>query len=263
MGERPELEALKPESLFNLRGQTALLVGAGGLGRAIGLGLAAAGAELAAADREYERAGGLAIEAAAAGRRARAYPVDVTDRQSVQAMVEAVVRDFGRIHILVNAAGTTKLARAAEYAEADWDRVLAVNLKGVFLTCQAVGRHMIAAGGGAIVNISSVAAQSGLELTPAYCASKGGVDALTRALAIEWVRYGIRVNAVAPAWFETPMGSLVYADPELYRARIGRVPMGRLGRPEELVGAVLFLVSPAASMVTGAVLPVDGGYLAQ
>jgi NAD(P)-dependent dehydrogenase (short-subunit alcohol dehydrogenase family) len=263
MAERLEPEALKPETLFSLRGQTALLVGAGGLGRAIGLGLAAAGADLAVADLEYGRAAALAAEAAAAGRRCGAYPVDITDRQGVQALVDAVVRDFGRVHILVNAAGITRLAPAVNYPEADWDRILAVNLKGVFLTCQAAGRHMIAAGGGAIVNLSSVAAQSGLELTPAYCASKGGVDALTRALAVEWVRYGVRVNAVAPSWFETPMGSLVHTDPELYQARVGRVPMGRLGRPWELVGAVLFLVSPAASMVTGVVLPVDGGYLAQ
>lgn len=254
---------MEPEVLLSLKGQTALVVGAGGLGRAIAMGLAAAGADLAVVDLDYERADSLANEAAASGRWARGYAVDVTDRQSVQGMVDAVLKDFGRIHILVNAAGITKLAPAVDYLEADWDRILAVNLKGVFLTCQAVGRHMIAAGGGAIVNISSVAAQSGLELTPAYCASKGGVDALTRALAIEWARYGVRVNAVAPSWFETPMGSLIYTDPELYRSRIGRVPMGRLGQPAELVGAVVFLASPAASMVTGVILPVDGGYLAQ
>lgn len=244
----------------HLDGSVALVVGAGGLGTAIAAGLAGAGARVVVADVDEARA---ERAAAAGGSAVSACRIDVTDRADVQRAVDGVVSTAGRVDVLVNAAGVTQLGPAESYPEQAWNRILAVNLTGVFLVSQAVGRHMLARGSGAIVNLSSIAGSVALTDTVAYCASKGGVEQVTRAMAIEWARRGVRVNAVAPSWFATDMGALLDSRPGLYDERIGRVPAGRVGDPAELVGAVLFLASPAASMVTGVVLPVDGGYLAQ
>jgi NAD(P)-dependent dehydrogenase (short-subunit alcohol dehydrogenase family) len=236
----------------------ALVVGAGGLGSAIAAGLAEAGARVVVADLDQRRA-----ERAAQAAGGEACRIDVTDGADVQDAVDGVLHSTGRIDVLVNAAGITQLGPAETYPEDAWHRILAVNLTGVFLVSQAVGRHMLARGSGAIVNLSSIAGSVGLTDTIAYCASKGGVEQVTRAMAVEWARRGVRVNAVAPSWFATDMGALLDSRPGLHDERLGRVPAGRIGDPRELVGAVVFLASPAASMVTGAVLPVDGGYLAQ
>jgi NAD(P)-dependent dehydrogenase (short-subunit alcohol dehydrogenase family) len=160
-------------------------------------------------------------------------------------------------------AGTARRGESAAYPEELWNTILAVNLTGAFFACQAAGRHMLAQGkGGAVVNITSVHGEVGVATHSAYCASKAGLANLTRVLALEWAKSGIRVNAIAPAFFRTAMGERAL-DPELYPSTIGQVPMDRIGEPEELTGPVLFLVSDAASFVTGHVLAVDGGYLAR
>jgi NAD(P)-dependent dehydrogenase (short-subunit alcohol dehydrogenase family) len=225
-------------------------------------GLADAGAAVAVADIDADRVRGVARAVEAAGGRAVAERLDVTDPEDVERVVEAVTLGLGSIDGLVNAAGITRRGPAADFPRADWDRVLAVNLTGTFLCCQAAGRRMVARGRGAIVNLASIAGHIGLPGTIAYIAAKGGVVMLTRGLAVEWAPHGVRVNALAPSWFATDMGNLIDREPE-YRDRVlRRVPLGRMGRPEELIGATVFLLSDAASMVTGHVLAVDGGVLA-
>jgi NAD(P)-dependent dehydrogenase (short-subunit alcohol dehydrogenase family) len=250
-------------SPFDLGGRAVLVVGgAGGLGRAMARGVAAAGAAVAVADLDAGAADAVAMEIAGDGAKTLGVRVDVTDAASVTAMVERVGEALGPIEGLVNAAGITRRAAAAEFPLDDWQRILAVNLTGTFLCCQAVGRGMLARQRGRIVNIASIAARIGLPGTLAYSASKGGVVMVTRQLAVEWAPYNVQVNAIAPSWFSTAMGHLIDREPE-YRDRVlRRVPLGRMGQPEELVGAVVFLLSDAASMVTGHVLAVDGGVLA-
>jgi len=225
-------------------------------------GLAEAGAAVAVTDLDGERARAAARAVEAAGGRAIAEPLDVTDAEAVERVVDAVSARLGPIDGLVNAAGITRRGAAADFPRADWDRILAVNLTGTFLCCQAAGRRMLARGGGAIVNVASIAGRIGIPGTIAYIATKGGVVMLTRGLAVEWAPYGVRVNALAPSWFSTEMGNLIDRDPEYRDRALRRVPLGRLGRPEELVGATVFLLSDAASMVTGHILAVDGGVLA-
>ncbi len=249
--------------MLGLSGRTVLVTGGGGgLGSVMAKGLAEAGAAVAVTDVDADRAWAVARAVEAAGGRAVAERLDVTDAEDVERVMEAVSAGLGPIDGLVNAAGITRRGPAADFPRADWDRVLAVNLTGTFLCCQAAGRRMVARGRGAIVNVASIAGHIGLPGTIAYIAAKGGVVMLTRGLAVEWATHGVRVNALAPSWFATDMGNLIDREPE-YRDRVlRRVPLGRLGQPEELIGATVFLLSDAASMVTGHVLAVDGGVLA-
>jgi gluconate 5-dehydrogenase len=248
---------------LGLTGRTVLVTGGGGgLGSAMARGLAEAGAAVAVTDVDADRAQAVARAVEATGGRALAERLDVTQPDDIERVMEAVAAGLGPIDGLVNAAGITRRGPATDFPRADWDRVLDVNLTGTFLCCQAAGRRMVARGRGAIVNVASIAGHIGLPGTIAYIAAKGGVVMLTRGLAVEWARHGVRVNALAPSWFATDMGNLIDREPE-YRERVlRRVPLGRMGRPEELVGAAVFLLSDAASMVTGHVLAVDGGVLA-
>jgi gluconate 5-dehydrogenase len=249
--------------LFRLDNQTAVVVGgAGGLGAAIARGLAEAGAAVAVADANAGGAKQVADGLLAAGRRALAVAVDVADAGSVEAMAGEVESRLGPVDVLVNSAGITHRSPAAEFPEAQWHRVIAVNLTGVFLASQAVGRRMIARRRGRVINIASIAGELGLPGTIAYSASKGGVVQLTRALAVEWAPHNVRVNAIAPSWFSTNIGDLIHREPDYEARAMRRVPMGRMGQPDELVGAALYLASDASAMVTGHILAVDGGTLA-
>jgi NAD(P)-dependent dehydrogenase (short-subunit alcohol dehydrogenase family) len=178
-------------------------------------------------------------------------------------MVDQVVDAFGRIDILVNNAGISHVLPAEDHTEEIWDAIIDTNLKGAFLCAQAVGRQMIKQKRGTIVNMSSQAGTIGLLNHVAYCASKAGIDLLTKVLAIEWAPHNIRVNAVAPTAISTPMTDKVFADPEVRAGVTSKIPLGRFGNPEEVAGAVIFLASEASSMITGHILLVDGGWTAQ
>lgn len=254
---------MKSLDLFRLDGKAAVVTGgAGGLGAAIARGLAEAGAAVMVADANGGGAKGVADKLTAAGHRAVAVAVDVADEASVAAMAREAEARLGPIEVLVNSAGITHRQPAVDFPRAQWDRVLAVNLTGVFLPSQVIGRGMVERRRGAIVNIASIAGEIGLPGTIAYSASKGGVVMLTRALAVEWAPHGVRVNAIAPSWFSTNIGDLVHREPDYFTRAMRRVPMGRMGKPDELVGTALYLASDASGMVTGHIVAVDGGTLA-
>ena len=249
---------------FRLDGKVALVTGASrGLGRAAALALAEAGAAVAVAARGETNLRAVAEEIQRIGRPARAVPCDVADAGQIAAMMQRVRDELGHIDVLVNAAGIIRRAPAEEYPIADWDPVMDVNLRGTFLCCQAVARVMLEQGdGGKTVNVASLLSALGGPLVPAYSARKGGVLSLTRALAVEWAQYGITVNAIGPGYFRTEMTEALQKDEARSRAIVNRTLLKRWGEPEELTGAVLFLVSPASDYVTGQVGDVDGGRVA-
>ena len=249
------------EDLFSLQGMVALVVGGtGGIGSAISLGFARFGADVAVAGRSRERGPKVMGQIQALGRRAMFVSVEVQDKESVEAMVEIVLSEFGRIHILVNCAGINRRIEAENLAEEDWDLVVDTNLKGTFLACQAVGRHMIEHGGGKIINISSIRAELGMSAgyTP-YCASKAGVNMFTKQLANEWAKFGINVNAIAPGWTRTDIIRPLLERGDFEPRLKERTPLGRLAEPDDIAGAAIFLASSASDFVTGHILTVDGG----
>ena len=233
-----------------------------GLGAAMARGLAGAGAAVAVADVNAAQAKRVADEIASAGGRALPLEVDVVSGDSVRRLAADVEARLGPIDVLVNSAGITHRCPAVDFPEAEWHRVIGVNLTGVYLPCQIVGRGMVARRRGRIINVASIAGEIGLTGTVAYAASKGGVVMLTRALAVEWAPHNVRVNAIAPSWFESNIGDIIHREPGYAERSMRRVPVGRMGKPDELIGAALYLASEASSMVTGHVLAVDGGTLA-
>ncbi|MBV8774897.1 MAG: glucose 1-dehydrogenase [Deltaproteobacteria bacterium] len=238
--------------------RVALITGAGqGIGRGVALCLARAGAHIVIADQAAERIGPAVAAVEDLGVQALGLTTDVSQSGDVQRMVQQTIQRFGKIDILVNDAGRVLVKPMVEQTEADWDRVVDTNLKGVFLCCRYVVPEMIARKRGAIVNIASIAAFHVTVPHVPYAASKAGVVALTRDLAYEVARYGIRVNAIAPGPIETPMSQAVSA--EQRQGIIRTIPLGRMGQPEDIGQAVAFLASDAASFITGATLPVAGG----
>jgi NAD(P)-dependent dehydrogenase (short-subunit alcohol dehydrogenase family) len=247
-------------SWFDLTGRVALVTGGSkGLGRTIAQALAAAGADVAIASRTQPELDTVAAELVRGGRQALAVSADVTDENSVRALVRQVVRRFGRIDILVNNAGVGDTTPVVDMDPAHWDQVQRVNLRGPMLCCKHVGPHMIERHSGKVINVASVFASRVARYMSAYAASKAALVQLTRTLALEWMRHNIQVNALCPGYFRTDMNAEFFASAR-GRQFIADLPIGRLGDPHELEGAAVFLASDATSYITGTTLYVDGGH---
>ncbi len=248
---------------FDLTGKVAVVTGASrGLGEAMALALAEAGADVALVARTAGSLDAVAARVREMGRRALAVPVDLSRTEGIEEMAHRVVDGYGRVDVLVNAAGTQARKPILEVTEEDWERVISLNLKAVLFCSQAVARRMIQQGRGKIINIASLSSSIGIQNISVYTAAKGGVLSLTRAMAVEWARHGINVNAIGPGYFPTELTRGVYEDPQRNRWVVERTPMGRWGAPRDLAGAVVFLASEASDFITGELINVDGGWLA-
>ncbi len=248
--------------LFDLTNRVAVVVGGtSGIGRALALGLADAGAAVVATARRESLVQTAATEIEARGRRTLRVTSDVADMPSLERLRDECLRTFGAIDILVYAAGITKRVSTLTMAEDDWQAILDVNLTGALRACQVLGAPMVARGSGSVITVASLASFVGLLEVAAYTASKSGLAGLTRALAVEWAPKGVRVNAIAPGVFQTDLNRTILEGPRGQEFLL-RTPMRRFGQLDELVGAAVYLASDASSFVTGQVLPVDGGFLA-
>jgi len=249
---------------FKLDGKAALVTGAAtGLGHAIAVALAEAGADVACHARTEEQANNARDRVAHLGKRAIVVAGDMAEKETPSRLISEVVSEFGRIDILVNNAGMIRRSPAVEYSEDDWSTVIEVNLSSVFRLSQAAGRQMIGQGSGKIVNIASLLSFQGGITVPAYTASKSAVAGLTKALANEWAKFNVNVNAIAPGYMETTNTDALRADENRNRQILERIPAGRWGTSEDLAGAAVFLSSSASDYMQGHVLVVDGGWLAR
>jgi NAD(P)-dependent dehydrogenase (short-subunit alcohol dehydrogenase family) len=249
---------------FDLEGRVALVTGASrGIGRDLVVALAGAGATVAAAARSADDVGDLVAEVRADGGRAEAVAMDLTDRSSIDRAIDEAVERCGGLDVLVNNAGLGTNHDALDATEEEWDELFAVNVRGLFFACQSAGRVMVDQKFGRIVNMASQAGLVGIPRHAAYSASKGAVIALTRVLALEWGPSGVTVNCVAPTFVRTPGTSERLDRPEFLADVLERIPVGRVGTTTDVAGAVIYLASDAASLVTGTVLVVDGGWTAR
>jgi len=258
--DSPELLGTK---LFDLSGRVAIVTGAGrGLGRTMTKALAAAGADVCVTARSTDELETLAAEVRDLGRRAIAISADVTKEDDAGLVVEAAVGQLGRVDILVNNAGVNIRKPVLELAEEEYRQVLDTNLIGYFHFARAAGRIMVKQGSGKVIMISSIMGRVALATQGAYASSKGGIEQLTKVLALEWAPHNVQVNAIGPTYFETELTRPLFQDAERREFISGRTPMGRWGQPHELAGAVIFLASQASDYVTGHTLMVDGGWTA-
>lgn len=248
---------------FDLSGRCAVVIGGtSGLGKAIAIGLARAKADVVATSRRANEVDRTAAKIESLGRKSLRLQADVRDPASLEKLRDDVLAHFGRVDILVNSAGITRRQPVLECPEEVWTSILDVNLLGTVRACQIFGKHMLSRKSGVVINMASLATFVAFRDVAAYGASKAGVGALTKSLAVEWAQTGVRVNAIAPGIFPTELNERLVSGTARGRELLQRTPMGRYGRTEELVGAAVFLVSDAASFVNGQVLVVDGGYLA-
>ncbi|MGE5725099.1 MAG: SDR family NAD(P)-dependent oxidoreductase [Acidobacteriota bacterium] len=248
---------------LDLNGKTAVVIGgSSGIGRALAIGLAQAGADVIPSARRAQEVAAAASEIERLGRRTLHITCDVTSESSLHQLLQEALRAFGKVDILVNSAGIAKRLPTLELSDQDWDAILDINLKGVFQACKIFARHMVERRYGRIINIASLSSFLGLFQSAAYAASKGGVLSLTRTLAVEWAPDGVCVNAIMPGVFRTALNQKLLDGTPRGQEFLVRTPMQRFGQVEELVGAAIFLASDSAGFVTGATIPVDGGFLA-
>lgn len=246
--------------IFSLKGKVALFTGGSrGLGKAMAIGLAKAGADVAVVGRKLDQ--DVIDQISAQGVRGKFYEYDLANIDGIAALVGEVKKDFGHIDILVNNAGVQSRHKAVDFPKADWDFVLNVNMSAVFFLCQAVGRLMLAQGKGKIINIASLLSFQGGLTVPAYAASKGAVAQFTKSLSNEWASQGINVNCIAPGYMATEMNTALIADATRSRQIMERIPAGRWGKPEDMVGAAVYLASDASDYVNGSTITVDGGWM--
>ena len=248
---------------LELTGKTAVIIGGtSGIGHSIALGMAEAGADVVTSSRRIAEVQATAAEIRAKGRKSLEVASDVSDRASLEALRDAVIKEFGKIDILVNCAGRTKRTPTLDLSEEEWAGILDTNLTGTLRCCQVFGKPMLERGYGRIVNIASLSSFVALFEVAAYAASKAAVASLTKSLAVEWGRRGVLVNAIAPGVFPTPLNSALLNGTPRGQEFITRTPLGRFGNTDELAGAAIFLASDAASFVNGEIIAVDGGFLA-
>lgn len=248
---------------LSLDGRVAVVLGGtSGIGRAMALGLAQAGADVVATGRRNTEVNNVADEIERQGRRSLRQSADVTQRASLESLLDACVATLGKVDILINCAGRTKRTPTLEVSDQEWNEIMECNVNGTLRGCQVFGKHMLAQGYGRIINIASLSTYVALYEVAAYCASKAAVGALTRSLAIEWGSRGVNVNAIAPGVFRTELNQGLLDGTERGREFKVRTPLGRFGKIDELVGAAIFLSSESASFVNGEILTVDGGFLA-
>jgi NAD(P)-dependent dehydrogenase (short-subunit alcohol dehydrogenase family) len=258
-----ENDAKRGSALFDLSGKRAVVLGGTtGIGRALSVGLAAAGADVVATGRRMEPLEETARAIEALGRRTLRQTADVGDRASLIALRDRVIAELGPVDVLVNCAGRIRRVPTLEIEESEWNSIFDTNLTGTLRSCQVFAPQMLERGAGRIINIASLNSFVSFHEVASYAASKAGVAALTRSLAVEWSRRGVLVNAIAPGVFRTALNQQLLDSTPRGQELLMRTPQGRFGRVEELVGAAVFLASDAASYVTGVVLPVDGGFLA-